>query len=320
MPRGADEEDIKSNSLRGQLRFTPSDDLEVLFAADYTKKKGGSGWMDLAYAGDSTALSWLPYAMLGAAPFVTPEMVAAVAEELGLPPDYSLPDRNAPWQNDDPRSGPRNFEGRSDADLWGLSARIDWDISDTWSMMSLTAYRDGDIDTRDDGCGLPYDFPRREDGLPNLLPLAGSTVTDYLNSSPDCYFDNSKRDQSSSFSQELTFDWDGGGDWLARTGIYYLYEDISRDETVNHTFSDFQVIPGVAFRTLFGGPSFLLPGDLWDPTSFGTSLVNTSTEATNFGIFGEFTYSINEKWILNAGLRWSSDKKDFYVTRDGGFL
>ena len=55
---GGDEEDLDSSSVRAQLRLTPNDSLEMLFAADYTNRRDGSRWVDTVNAGDSSAVTF----------------------------------------------------------------------------------------------------------------------------------------------------------------------------------------------------------------------------------------------------------------------
>jgi iron complex outermembrane receptor protein len=94
-------EDLDSSTLRGQLLFTPRDDLEVLVSADVTSRDAGMRWVDIVEAGDSTAVTFIP--------FILPDSPPALPVD-SLPglDGFTLPARNAPFKNSDPRSGPHH--------------------------------------------------------------------------------------------------------------------------------------------------------------------------------------------------------------------
>ncbi|WP_286234926.1 TonB-dependent receptor [Thalassotalea sediminis] len=58
----------------------------------------------------------------------------------------------------------------------------------------------------------------------------------------------------------------------------------------------------LGFPEIFG-PSF--SGQFWEET------VNNTGDFTNWGIFADVDYQINDKWNVIAGLRYSKDKKEF---------
>tara|TARA_R110000772_G_scaffold73034_11_gene159044 strand:+ start:264 stop:2510 length:2247 start_codon:yes stop_codon:yes gene_type:complete len=54
---GADLNDLDNLSMRGKIRFTPTDDIELTVAADYSLQKGGGpGTTNLVYASDGTVV------------------------------------------------------------------------------------------------------------------------------------------------------------------------------------------------------------------------------------------------------------------------
>ncbi|HPF26986.1 MAG TPA: TonB-dependent receptor [Steroidobacteraceae bacterium] len=296
---GGDEEDLNSTAVRGQLRLKPNDSLDVLFAADYTRRRDGSRWVDTVIAGDSEAVTYNR--------FFAPPIA-------GLP-GFVLPNRNSAFKNPDPRSGPRNFEGFADTRLWGLSGTVEWQ-QDSMTLTSITAVRHGEISTRESGDGYFWNFPTDPvNGLPIVTaPVAGSDAVpqdaiDYLRQVPDDYFDNSKSDKVKQISQELTLASRGDNAWNWRAGAYFLQEDIDRDEVVNFIFPDFDTITEYAFAIAFGGPPANPMG--------GTSIGITQTKAKNYGLFGEVGYDFANNWSLDVGLRYASDQKDLTVTRGG---
>jgi len=292
---GQDVEDLESNTLRTHLRFVPSEALEVLLSADVTRLRAGARWVDVVEAGDSDAVNWLRFD-------VDPPA------EL---PGWNIPDRNAAFVNSDERKGPKNVDGYQDADLWGTSARIEWSINERMHLMSLTAYRNTEVKTREDGGGLYFDFPLQANGIPDISSAVNQFATDplaYIAAVPDDYYDQRKDDEVEQFSQEFILTWDDGGALSWRVGAYYLNEDIERAEIVNHLFPDFNYFIALAYAG---------DGSAFGSEVGGTSYAYTATDADNYGVFGEFTYALTEQLSLNAGLRYAKDEKDFSVSRAG---
>jgi iron complex outermembrane receptor protein len=303
-------EDLDSSTLRGQLLFTPGDDLEVLVSADVTSRDAGMRWVDIVEAGDSTAVTFIP--------FILPDSPPALPVD-SLPglDGFTLPARNAPFKNSDPRSGPQNFEGFQDASLWGTSVKLDWELDSGVQFMSQIAYREADISVRDAGHGMFWDFPLLKGSqIPDIAELEGATILEYLAVVPDDYFDQRKTDDVKQLSLEFALSG-GDGPLTWRAGLYYLTEDITRSETVNYSFPDFDILIGAAFDLAFFGPGTVaLPPDP-APGFRGTSLADTASEADNIGAFGEIDFEFGNNMSLNAGLRYVRDDKDFFVARGG---
>jgi len=297
---GGDAEDMNRTGVRGKLLFRPNENLDILLAADYNRTRAAGRWVHVADPGTSEAVTFNG--------FFAPPIP-------GLPADFTLPDRNAPFQDSDPRSGPRNHTGANNSDLAGLSATIDWDNGNGFSLQSITAYRDAELLARDDGCGIFWDHPMipSGDGL-NVPDPSDSIVGDvftYLDEVPDCWFDQLKTDDVSQFSQELRLTWDNGGRAVWSGGVYFLDEEIDRSEQVAFSFPDFNVITDWAFSIAFGGaPSGIVETE-------GVSNAETSSDAQNLGVFFETDIALSDNFALNAGLRWVRDEKDFSVRRFG---
>ncbi|MGI9294693.1 MAG: TonB-dependent receptor, partial [Pseudomonadales bacterium] len=305
---GADAEELDSSTIRAQLRFTPSEDLEILLSGDSTRIRNGARWVDVVTAGDSEALGFVPFIL------PDPEEGALPVPNLPGLPGFTLPNRNAPFVNADERRGPKNVDGFQHADLWGVSATVDFAINDSLNVTSITAYREADISIREDGGGLFFDFPLQQGtGIPDLSSVTGMTVLEYLAVVPDDYFDQRKTDDVDQFSQEIILQWDDGGALRWRAGLYYLNETIERSETVNHWFADFDYLIDVAFDLAFFGPGLIGSPDC----VCGTSLADTESEATNLGVFGEVNYEFAENWSVNVGLRYAYDDKDFEMFKGG---
>lgn len=292
--RGGDEEDQNAQSIRAQLRFRPNDGLDINLAADYTRHRDGARWVNILMPGDSRAVTFNGF-------FAPP--IASL-------PGFVLPNRNAPFVNTDPRSGPRNFSGFQNSDMYGVSATTDWEASDALSISSQTAFRDADLSAREDAAGLFFNFPFDPvTHTPIINSAVNAGLATYLNTVPDSYFDNSKTDDVRQFSQELRLRWNDGGPFQMEGGVYYLTEKIARSETVNFLFADFDTITEFAFALAFGGTPASPRG--------GISHSDTFSRNTNIGVFGEITYDVTDTVSIDAGLRYAYDKKKFTSIRFG---
>lgn len=297
---GGDEEDINVQSLRASLRFKPSDNFDMVVSGDYTRRRDGARWVDVLIPGDSTAVTYNR--------FFAPPIP-------GLPTDFTLPNRNLPFQNSDPREGPRNFNGYQNANLYGLTSNIDAELGDSLKLSSITAYRSTKVNVREDGCGVYWNFPLNPTtGVPIINSAmaaveAQGSVVPYLTTVPDCWFDNGKRDSVKAFSQELRLASNSDGPFQWSAGVYFLREKISRTERVSFYFPDFDGITEIAFALAFGGTPATPAG--------GVSNAITGSRNNNFGVFAEGTYNLTEALSLNAGVRYAHDKKKFTAQRFG---
>jgi len=296
--RGEDAEDLNQSAVRGHLNFDVSDNTSVLLSADYNRNRSTGTWIDVAGPGDSEAVTFNGF-------FAPP------IPEL---PGFVLPARNAPFANSNPRKGPRNLVGNNDSDIYGGSATIEWAGDNGFSLSSISAYRESEVFTLNDGCGIFWDHPmvQAPTGLtiPDPAAAVSASLDTYLTTVPDCWFAQTKTDDVTQISQELRLSWDRGrSQWTA--GAYFLDEDIKRNETVAFSFPDFNVITDWAFSLAFGGA----------PSGFvetaGTSFATTESSAQNIGVFGEVTFELSDTVNLNAGVRWVQDDKDFTVIRSG---
>ena len=295
---GEDADDLNRSAVRAHLQFDMSDATSILVSGDYNRNRSAGTWVDVAEAGDSEAVTFNGF----------------FAPPIPSLPGFVLPSRNEPFTNSDPRRGPRNLVGANDSDIYGGSVTIDHQGDNGFSLTSITAYREIGVETLNDGCGMFWDHPfdQAANGLiiPDPAAAVSASLDTYLNTVPDCWFQQYKTDDASQLSQELRLSWEKGrATWSA--GLYYLNEDISRSETVAFSFPDFNVITDWAFSLAFGGaPSGLVE-------TAGTSFATTTADATNTGVFGEVDYELTDTLDLNVGVRWVSDEKDFTVTRSG---
>ena len=141
----ADEGEVRFQAVRGQLRWEPSDRIDVNLIADYTnddRNVGGSVLLLRENADGTIASPNYPYPPNPAARVFDINPFAA-----DIPYDsrfvcgpycnyatyMSLPDNGLPLQM---------VDGRTKYNGWGVSGQVDWDLTDDLQLVSITAYRD----------------------------------------------------------------------------------------------------------------------------------------------------------------------------------
>lgn len=160
---------------RAALLFEASDDLQFLFQADYLhqKQNGPAGSMVRFDDLDPTT------------DFLINGLLAPpVAEEFGLEPPYDQ--YGEAWVktldcDECVYESGGAAETRDWAEIYGLSATIDWTPGETLTLKSITSYRDYDIDVRRDSEHTPFnvvqvDNPEQFSQLSQELQLSGSSL------------------------------------------------------------------------------------------------------------------------------------------------
>ena len=275
---GNEADDLTRYSARGQLLFTPTADLEILLTAGYSNTDA------------------------------TPRM-----KYMAIPSE-----RNAAFVSSDPRNDASSVDNYEDSENSSLSMQIDYDTS-YGRLTSITAYRSNDYSIYENAAaGLvdstmfydPWAWGPCEDTEYRTC----STPEEIAAAQPDDEWLSLKAEDSSQFSQE--FRLSGGNDkfdWLA--GVFYMREDIARNEAVHYWFD-------TPWGTTVGNSD--TPWDALDYDwnyvgSFDDStLGNTTNNITNsYAVFGNVTYALTDKLSMTAGLRWSKDEKDFSGTAYG---
>jgi len=165
---GAEYNDKNSNAVRAALAWDPASNLRIDLTADYSKDDAGmtvgQATNDLTYLG-------------------SPVVVYPVAQPLA---EYDFKTRTTPGLPNETR-----------LETWGVSARIDWSLSDSLTLKSITSYRELRTDDY-------IDFDATE------LEIADALVA---------------VDQKQ-VSQELQLTYQSGP-ITAVGGLYYLKEDVS---------------------------------------------------------------------------------------------
>lgn len=138
---GNDVDTADNASVRGQILFSPTDNLDVLLSADATRDRIAGISRKVAPASGFTGF-------------------------LGFFPDP------------DPRNVQTNVDGFFDRDMDGYSARLDWETS-MGTLTSLTAYRDVEFEHSQDVVGIPLDSSFDANGEPRGFLSVDMTTEDY---------------------------------------------------------------------------------------------------------------------------------------------
>jgi len=191
---------------RGMLRWVPTDRLDITLAADVTRQReyGAVGTLlgtvpGAAVADPTVGLPFdpTPQDSLTVIDLYNAMVIPAIAPGLGLPADTQFDDR---WLTGNPFLSNGTDMARDDLDIWGVSLTVDWDLSDTIMVKSVTAYRD-----------LEASFSRDSDHTP--LPIVATA----------------NENEQHQFSQELQFSGDAADNRLQWLFGAYYFDEFARD-------------------------------------------------------------------------------------------
>ena len=241
---------VDNESVRGQLRWIATDRLEVNLTADYASRKGSG-----------TVRHFLP----------GPETEGGFffANDNALIPNYE----------NRIRTNIQEQPGIHRVTNWGLTGRLDYQLTPSITLTSLSSLREVDLISEDFLATDAMAILRLSSGLAPFYEFIGNN-------------DAAEDDKTVAQEFRLTSDTDGKLVWVA--GLYYLNEKTFRDEsaTIGLVVSD--------------GAMGLI--DLF-PRTKGTALQNNETEST--AVYGSVTYSLTDRLRLTAGARYTKDKKKF---------
>lgn len=165
---GADDGDTKSLAWRGTLAYTPTDSTRISLSVDGKR--------------DRPDTSRSP---------VRETSVTGFADPVGAPfSPTTFPAATDPYRVD------VNANDMSDLSAWGVTLKAGVDLSDAWSIESITSYRDMDFDLALDTDGTP-------------LPILDILVLQ----------------DADQFSQELRATYDAHAGLTAVAGVYYFHDD-----------------------------------------------------------------------------------------------
>ncbi|TMO77044.1 TonB-dependent receptor [Pseudoalteromonas sp. S3785] len=157
----------------------------------------------------------------------------------------------------------------------GASLKLEWDISDEYTLTSISGWESAEIYSRadiDGGYGAEYipDYMG-----PGLIPFSSESADGIP-----------EQDQ---LTQELRLASNFSGDLNYQVGLFYFDEELTIENFSYDTFSS---------------PAGALNG-----------YVQQQQDTTAWAIFGSVDYIFSDKLKVTAGLRYSDDEKDFVADR-----
>ena len=171
----------------------------------------------------------------------------------------------------------------------GLSAQLDWQLTDDLALVAISAYRQ--FDSFD---AIDSDFSDA-----NLLAT-----------------ENDAKQQA--FTQEIRLHYDSKT-WSAIAGVFYFKQQLDLDftNTIGNDFPAFFASSASALQPLLDGLNTLsnLSGGLITPaatpTPGGTEFIhNADQDQDSFAVFAQTDWRLAEQWTLTSGLRWTTEEKD----------
>lgn len=165
--------------------------------------------------------------------------------------------------------------GSYDAENQGFSTTIDWGLTETLSFKSITAWRGTKANQDDELDQLSIPLLHRSN---SAHPIAQERVTDQ-------------------YSQELQLlgdAFDGQIEWVA--GLYGFIEKTGQSRTVNQV-GPIHYLPPAANKYLYN--------------TFATDL---AVDNSAYSAFTQADWSISDSWVLTAGLRYTSEKRELTKT------
>ena len=247
-------------AARLTLTANPNDRLSLDFTANY--------WRDQSDTVAPQAIQFLP----DQAAFAVPGLSKAIIANPGS--------KNADW--DAPEAGKPPFA--TDSRFWSAALRGELALSDSISLVSLTAYNDLRRRDFNDLDGTPFE---------TLAYGSNGTIT--------------------SFSQELRLMGDAGPvDWIL--GAYY-----SKDKIVDDQFAYYGQSSTVRLLRFLGANRVVQ--NQYTPAQIASGvrnfLNNTAQDSQSTSVFANIDWKLAEKFTLSGGLRYSDDSLSYRgCTRD----
>lgn len=180
------------------------------------------------------------------------------------------------------------YQGSFDREATSYTGKLTWSFDNDLELVSITNYTELEKYYTEDGDGFP------------VLAVNFTTIADY-----------------EQFSQEFRLSGEtDNGRWQA--GVYYLdmeHKDQSITAGIPGTI-------GACFGGLIAAPNFpgatcldYAPGGVGAPADIAipdgsASAQDVKMNSTNWSLFGQYEYDLNEELTLILGYRWSQDDKD----------
>ena len=292
---GSEFNELNRQGLRGQLYWVPTDRLEARLIADYDEiDELCCGVASLAATDDSLlAIGYAGGDLIANQPFAYEQYY--------------------------------NFDARNEIDTGGVSLQLDWDLSDTLTLTSITAFRNlSRFDNSDS------DFTSAA-----LINEAGGNTTDY---------------EVDTLTQELRLSGAfGRTDWLV--GAFYFDEEVTQNRAILYddgirpffdaitvlsalpagaSLEDKQAALAALGAGLVASPLTQIEGVLeaagqLPPGSTGNvffapgqgNLEVSSLDNQSFSLFAQADIGLTDRMTLTLGLNYTEDEKDAAVNVTG---
>ena len=292
---GTDLNDRDRYSLRGQIAFDNGEGFTARIIADISELDekccpggnifDGPGDTIAGFLGAGGTLP--PAGNLPGASFLLPlEFIASAVGFTGTP--VALANRyydDVVAQDIDPYAEIKES---------GISAELNWEISDNMAITSVTAYRKYDADSFTDA-----DFNSLD-----ILNLSGGTT------------------EQDTFSQEFRIAGSYGNRVNYVAGVYYFDQEIDRQNLLGlGTVANLLLTGGLPTSFFVGGaaacPLIGISDEVCNGPAFpaGEFSENLSTqEQKSWAVFAQADLDITEQLVLTAGIRYLDEEKDMNVT------
>jgi iron complex outermembrane receptor protein len=200
---------------------------------------------------------------------------------------YSTDSRAIPNYRNEIRTSLLDDPGRAEIDIWGAMGRVDYDVTPGVRLTSLTSFRNADLYASD------------VLGTRNMARIRLSTGA----GTSSIIGDNPAYETSDTITQEFRAISTGDSrlQWVA--GLYYLREDVLRNETSNL---------GIVAQNASGALIDLLPqvrgGDLQD------------ARTESYAAFAQGSFAVTDRFRVTAGARYTRDDKSISRVGTAGGL
>ena len=274
---------------RGQLRFLPSDSLDINITGDYVDARTDGNLLQPVFLTVSNPVFVNPFNPNGFSPaylelglaylgrFPTLADAATIQSQFfscggGAKPTLGnrcwSPSLTNPATTTGPFSRAASMGDVNKYREWGVAGNIEYELSDNLQVKSITAYRD-----------FYHDSPKDYDGAEPILLWSRATP------------------EGNTFTQELQLNGNMFGDRLKYTlgSYYYKFKGIERGTNT--------AVP--LLTAAFGAPNNV------------ANYIENHVNNKSLGFFGQSTFAVTDRLNLTAGLRYTKEDRKVSISQFG---
>ncbi len=273
--RAGDEE---SNAIQGMLDWTPADNFNVVFSADYTRV-------------NETFSQHHTEEINTAAPLVG--IYGALAGPLAGLHGVPLPVYDTSWITGDAYVDQSTGSNFNDQEIWGIANTITWEVAGL-TLKSITSYREMDVSFGTDPDGSPAVIidevdVNTQNQVSQELQISGLSFNDRLNWVAGLYY---LYEDAESTQNVRTYE-----------GIFQAFEALPGPI--------FPLAPGLVCPA---APPAPCAGGAGNPVNIALDIGRFSTLAQkteSLAVYGQGSFALSDKLNLIYGIRYTDEKKDF---------